>query len=68
MAPPHMQIKTKLKHSTTSLLVAIFTQENLFSILSFMLYLYKSLTRPIVEYGNIIWDPHYVIDQQLSYN
>ena len=33
-----------------------------------MLYLYKSLTRPIVEYGNIIWGPHYVIDQQLSYN
>ena len=37
MAPPHMQIKTKLKHSTTSLLVAIFTQENLSSILSFTL-------------------------------
>ena len=29
-----------------------------------MLCLYKSLIRPIIEYGNIIWGPHYVIDQQ----
>ena len=29
-----------------------------------MLYLYKSLIRPIIEYGNVIWGPHYVIDQQ----
>ena len=29
-----------------------------------MLCLYKSLIRPVIEYGNIIWGPHYVIDQQ----
>ena len=29
-----------------------------------MLCLYKSLIRPIIEYGNVIWDPHYVTDQQ----
>ena len=29
-----------------------------------MLSLYKSLIRPVIEYGNIIWGPHYVIDQQ----
>ena len=29
-----------------------------------MLCLYKSLIRPIIEYGNVIWGPHYVIDQQ----
>ena len=26
--------------------------------------LYKSLIRPIIEYGNIIWGPHYILDQQ----
>ena len=29
-----------------------------------LLCLYKSLIRPIIEYGNVIWGPHYVIDQQ----
>ena len=29
-----------------------------------MLCLYKSLIRPIIEYGNVIWGPHYVTDQQ----
>ena len=29
-----------------------------------MLCLYKSLIRPVIEYGIIIWGPHYVIDQQ----
>ena len=28
-----------------------------------MLCLYKSLIRHVIEYGNIIWGPHYVIDQ-----
>ena len=26
--------------------------------------LFKSLIRPILEYGNLIWEPHYVADQQ----
>ena len=26
--------------------------------------LYKSLVRPVIEYGNIIWGPHYSLDQQ----
>ena len=26
--------------------------------------LFKSLIRPILEYGNLIWGPHYVADQQ----
>ena len=25
--------------------------------------LYKSLVRPIIEYGNTIWGPHYILDQ-----
>ena len=28
-----------------------------------MLCLYKSLIRPIIEYGYVIWGPHYVIDR-----
>ena len=27
-------------------------------------YSYKSLVRPVIEYGNIIWGPYYVMDQQ----
>ena len=30
---------------------------------SVLLRLYKSMVRPILEYGNIIWGPHYVLDQ-----
>lgn len=26
--------------------------------------LYKSLIRPVIEYGNTIWGPHYALDQQ----
>ena len=26
--------------------------------------LYKSLVRPIIEYGNTIWRPYYILDQQ----
>ena len=26
--------------------------------------LYKSLVRPIIEYGNTIWGPYYILDQQ----
>jgi len=26
--------------------------------------LYKSLVRPIIEYGNTIWGPHFTVDQQ----
>ena len=26
--------------------------------------LYKSMVRPILEYGNIIWGPHYLMDQK----
>jgi len=25
--------------------------------------LYKSLVRPLIEYGNTIWGPHYALDQ-----
>ena len=25
--------------------------------------LYKSMVQPILEYGNVIWGPHYVLDQ-----
>ena len=31
-----------------------------------MFCLYKSLILPIIEYGNVIWGPHYVIDQQAT--
>jgi len=27
--------------------------------------LYKSFVRPILEYGNIVWGPQYIVDQQL---
>ncbi|CAH1269404.1 Hypp4170 [Branchiostoma lanceolatum] len=27
--------------------------------------LYKTMVRPIIEYGNVIWGPHYKGDQQL---
>ena len=27
--------------------------------------LYKSLVRPILEYGNSVWGPHYITDQKL---
>ena len=30
---------------------------------SVLLRLYKSMVRPILEYGNVIWGPHYVLDQ-----
>ena len=26
--------------------------------------LYKSLVRPIIEYGNTMWGPYYILDQQ----
>ena len=26
--------------------------------------LYKSMVRPMLEYGNIIWGPYYLIDQR----
>ena len=26
--------------------------------------LYKSMVRPMLEYGNIIWGPHYLMDQR----
>ena len=29
-----------------------------------VLKLYKSLVCPIVEYANVIWGPHYILDQQ----
>ena len=29
-----------------------------------LLQLYKSMVQPILEYGNVIWGPHYVLDQQ----
>ena len=32
--------------------------------LDIVLKLYKSLVRPIVEYANVIWGPHYILDQQ----
>ena len=31
---------------------------------SVLLRLYKSMVRPILEYGNVIWGPHYVLDQR----
>ena len=30
---------------------------------SVLLRLYKLMVRPILEYGNAIWGPHYVLDQ-----
>ena len=30
---------------------------------SVLLQLYKSMVRPILEYGNVIWGPHYISDQ-----
>ena len=30
---------------------------------SVLLQLYKSVVRPIIEYGNVIWGPLYVLDQ-----
>ena len=29
-----------------------------------LVFLYKSMVRPILEYGNIIWGPHYLMDQK----
>ena len=29
---------------------------------SVLLRLYKSMVQPILEYGNVIWGPHYVLD------
>ena len=29
-----------------------------------LLQLYKSLVRPILEYGNIVWGPQFILDQQ----
>ena len=29
-----------------------------------ILHLYESLVRPVLEYGNIIWGPHYIMKQQ----
>jgi len=29
-----------------------------------ILHLYKSLIQPVIEYGNIIWGPYYIMDQQ----
>ena len=26
--------------------------------------LYKCFVRPILEYGNIVWGPHYILDQR----
>jgi len=26
--------------------------------------LYKTLVRPVIEYGNSVWGPHYILDQQ----
>ena len=31
---------------------------------SVLLRLYKSMVRPILEYGNVIWGPHYILDQR----
>ena len=31
---------------------------------SILLQLYKSMVRPILEYGNVIWGPHYIFDQR----
>ena len=29
-----------------------------------LLNLYKSLIRPVLEYGNTVWGPHFVLDQR----
>ena len=29
-----------------------------------LLSLYKTIVRPIIEYGNVIWGPHFALDQQ----
>ena len=29
-----------------------------------LLSLYKTIVRPIIEYGNVIWGPHFSLDQQ----
>ena len=31
---------------------------------SVLLRLYKLIVRPILEYGNVIWGPHYELDQR----
>ena len=36
----------------------VFTDKTMF------LNLYKSLVRPIIEYGSVIWGPSYILDQQ----
>ena len=35
---------------------------------SVLLRLYKSMVWPILEYGNVIWGPHYVLDQRKLVN
>ena len=29
-----------------------------------LIHLYKPMARPVLEYGNIIWGPHYVMDER----
>ena len=31
----------------------------------FIINLYKSYIRPVLEYGNITWGPQYILDQEL---
>ena len=35
-----------------------------FTSVNMFINLYKSLIRPIIKYGNIIWGPYYTLDQQ----
>ena len=44
--------------------LAIIRKSFNFTDKTMFLSLYKSLVRPIIEYGNAIWGPHYILDQQ----
>ena len=45
-------------------LLGMIRQSFNYSNAEMVLRLYKSLVQPVIEYGNIIWGPYYVMDKQ----
>jgi len=66
----HIDSNLKFHNHTASViskanrLLAIIHKSFHFSDNYMFLTLYKSLVRPVIKYGNAIWGPHYLLDQQ----